>query len=346
MGSNKAQELDNGQLAAYLEQNVSGFSGPVQLEKFDQGQSNPTYLVSSAGGQYVLRSKPYGELLSSAHAVDREHRVLSALQATAVPVPCPLHLCRDETVTGAMFYLMSYEKGRIFWNPALPELPREQRRQVLEAQVEVLAAMHNVDVDAVGLGDFGPRKGYYQRQITRWTKQYRASETDSIPSMAALMDWLPGNIPDSGDTVSLIHGDYRLDNLIFHPTEPSVLAVLDWELSTLGHPLSDLAYLCACLRLPKVGPLQGLAGKDRDALGVPEEVELVSQYCRLRGIEKIEAWPFYLAFSFFRLAAICQGVYKRARQGNASDSAAATRDNVTFQLADMAIELLKEESML
>ena len=333
-------------LGPYLERHLDGFRGPLQLEKFDQGQSNPTFLMTAASGKYVLRRKPPGALLASAHAVDREYRVLKALADTPVPVPHALHLCKDESVIGSMFYIMSFAEGRIFWDPALPGLAKSQRRPVLEEQIRVLAVMHNVDVDAVGLSDYGPGTNYYQRQISRWSKQYRAAETEINLSMEHLMQWLPDNIPEDSGGVSLIHGDYRLDNIIYHPAGSRVLAVLDWELSTLGHPLADLAYLCTCMRLPEVGPLTGLAGKDLALLGLPSEQELVSLYCRLRGIDTIENWPFYLAFSYFRLAAICQGVFRRALDGNASDGRAITRGNLTPRLAAMAAELVNEESVL
>ena len=333
-------------LAAYLERHIAGFRGPLTLEKFDQGQSNPTFLLTGQSGRYVLRRKPPGELLASAHAVDREFRVLVALEATDVPVPRALHLCEDDSVIGSMFYVMSFEDGRIFWDPSLPELEREQRRPILEAQVRVLAALHNVDVASVGLSDYGPAANYYERQIRRWTKQYQAAETEQIPAMETLMQWLPANIPACGDDISLIHGDYRLDNMIYHPTEPRVLAVLDWELSTLGHPLADLAYLCMCMRLPDLGPVKGLHGVDLAQLGLPNEEELIALYCQLRGIDTIDNWKFYLAFSYFRLASIGQGVFKRAQAGNASDSGAGSRGNVTPVLADMAIELLKEGNAL
>jgi aminoglycoside phosphotransferase (APT) family kinase protein len=334
------KNVDTSRLAAYLEQWVSGFSGPVSLEKFPGGQSNPTYLLSAVSGQYVLRSKPPGELLASAHAVDREYRVLQALSDTDVPVARALHLCEDESVLGTIFYLMSYEEGRIFWDPALPELPRNQRGAFLEEQVRVLAALHNVEIDAVGLSDYGRAGNYYERQISRWTKQYKAAETVLIPEMEELMGWLPENIPVDDCHISLIHGDYRLDNLIYHPTEPRILAVLDWELSTLGHSLADLAYLCMCMRLPKMETLQGLAGKNRAELGLLDEQEIIALYCGLRGIDHIDNWTFYLAFSYFRMASICQGVYQRGLNGNASDSTAVSRDNVATPLAGMAVELL------
>jgi len=328
-------------LATYLKQHIPGFRGPLSLKKFPGGQSNPTYLLTADTGQYVLRSKPPGKLLASAHAVDREFRVLKALSETDVPVATALHLCEDESVLGAMFYVMSYEEGRIFWDPALPEVPMEQRQAIVEEQVRVLAALHNVDIESVGLGDYGPEGNYYQRQISRWSKQYKAAETELIPAMETLMQWLPAHMPSEDGRVSLIHGDYRLDNLIYHPTESRILAVLDWELSTLGHPLADLAYLCMCVRLPKIATLQGLAGKNREELGLPDEKAVIAQYCMLRGINRIDDWLFYLAFSYFRLAAICQGVYKRGQMGNASDSSASSRENVAAALAAMATELLQ-----
>jgi aminoglycoside phosphotransferase (APT) family kinase protein len=334
------------QLATYLEQNLAGLSGPVEIEKFDQGQSNPTFMLINQGQRYVMRRKPPGELLASAHAVDREFRVLRALADTPVPVPRALHLCKDDSVIGSMFYIMSYEPGRIFWDPALPEVAKDQRVAVLTSQVSVLAAMHDVNVDAVGLSDYGPRENYYERQIARWSRQYRAAETETLPAMENLIDWLGKHLPASDGQLSLIHGDYRLDNLIYHPMEPKVVAVLDWELSTLGHPLADLAYLCMCMRLPDSGAIVGLAGKNRDDLGVPSEQELIEQYCRLRNIDGVENWPFYLAFSFFRLAAICQGVYKRAQQGNASDTRASTRPNITGDLAAMGLQVTNKELSL
>ncbi len=341
------ENLSSQRLATYLEGCLDGLRGPVSMEKFDQGQSNPTFLLESQSGRYVLRRKPPGELLASAHAVDREFRVLRALAGSDVPVPKALHLCTDESVIGSMFYIMSFEQGRIFWSPALPEAWLQQRRPILEEQVRVLAAMHDIDIDTAGLSDYGRHENYYERQISRWTKQYKAAETQHISSMEALLKWLPENMPANTQEVSLIHGDYRLDNLIYHPTEPSVLAVLDWELSTLGHPLADLAYLCTCMRLPvELGPLSGLARMDRAELGVPTEQEMVSLYCELRGIGPIDDWYFYLAFSYFRLASICQGVFRRAQDGNASDSRAGSRENIAPVLADMAIKLLQEEDVL
>lgn len=333
-------------LASYLERHIFGFRGPVSLEKFPGGQSNPTYLLSAGSGQYVLRSKPPGDLLASAHAVDREYRVLHALRDTAAPVARVHHLCEDESVLGAMFYVMSYEEGRIFWDAALPEVAKEGRQAIVEEQVRVLAALHNVDPKAVGLSDYGPAENYYQRQISRWSKQYRSAETEQIASMDSLLQWMPENMPADDGSVSLIHGDYRLDNMIFHPTQTRIIAVLDWELSTLGHPLADLAYMCMCMRLPEMGALKGLAGKNREELGLPSEEQIIALYCKLRDLDRIDHWPFYLAFSYFRLAAICQGVYKRAQMGNASDVRAASRKNLAPVLADMAIDLLQKGNKL
>jgi aminoglycoside phosphotransferase (APT) family kinase protein len=331
-------------LAAYLETAIDGFRGPLTLEKFSGGQSNPTFLLRAASGNYVLRRQPPGVLLKGAHAIDREYRVLDALKDSSVPVARAHHLCQDPSVIGSMFYLMSFEQGRIFWDPALPELPREQRAPLYDELIRVLAALHEVDVDAVGLGDYGRPGNYFERQIGMWTKQYRACETGLIAAMETLIAWLPEHMPQDDGQRSLVHGDYRLDNLIFDPTEPRVLALLDWELSTLGHPLADLAYFCMCLRLPSTGHISGLAGKDRVQLGIPTESELVANYCALRGIGEIANWHFYLAFSFFRLAAILQGVLKRAQDGNASSDKALQVGKMAGQLAQLAVDLIEEQN--
>lgn len=335
------EALDTKKLGNYLESAIDGFKGLTGAEKFSGGQSNPTYLLTAASGTYVLRSKPPGELLKSAHAVDREYRVIKALADTDVPVARALHLCDDEQVSGSMFYVMSYEDGRIFWDPALPEISKEQRQDYHTELIRILAAIHNVDTDAVGLSDYGRPGNYFERQISRWTKQYQASETSGIENMNVLMEWLPSNLPEDDGQVSLIHGDYRFDNVIFHKTEPRALAVLDWELSTLGHPLSDLAYLCMCLRLPAEGDVKGLADLDRSALGVPDEEVIVSRYCELRDIPAIQNWPFYLAFSFFRMASILQGVYKRGIDGNASNKKALELGKLVEPLSNSAVELIQ-----
>ena len=334
------EAFDTEKLNSYLEDHAAGFRGLVKAEKFPGGQSNPTWLLSAASGRYVLRSKPPGQLLKSAHAVDREFRVISALADTDVPVARALHLCEDEDVTGTMFYVMSYEEGRIFWDPALPEIGREERTDYHRELIRVLAAIHEVDIDAAGLADYGRPGNYYERQISRWTKQYKAAETTQIEPMDALMDWLPANTPADDGRNGLIHGDYRIDNIIFHPGETRALAVIDWELSTLGHPLSDLAYYCMCLRLPADGDVKGLAGKDRNALGVPEEQEIIEQYGEFRRLSAIENWYFYLAFSYFRMAAICQGVYKRGLDGNASSTRALEMGRLVEPMAASAVELV------
>lgn len=312
--------LDAAALAPYLEKHVPGFRGLKDIRKFGSGQSNPTYALDAESGRYVLRAKPPGELLKSAHQVDREFRVMKALKNTAVPVPEVLHLSEEASPIGRMFYVMAFVDGRILWDPALPDLAtNEERSATSDAMNAVLAALHDVDIEAAGLSDFGKPGSYFERQFGRWTSQYRASETGTVEDMDALIAWLESNqVADDGQ-VSLVHGDYRLDNMIFAHDRPEVIAVLDWELSTLGHPFADIAYQCMQWRLPHDSGFRGLGGMDRQALGLPSEAEYVARYCERRGIAGIDNWVFYLAFSFFRLAAICQGVYKRALDGNASN---------------------------
>ncbi|MEJ6772869.1 MAG: phosphotransferase, partial [Porticoccaceae bacterium] len=300
-------DFDTDKLAGYLENNVAGFKGPLKAEKFAGGQSNPTFKITAASGDYVLRRKPPGELLKSAHAVDREFRVLSALANTEVPVVEVYHLCEDDSVIGSMFYLMEFKQGRVFWNPALPEATNAERTEVFDQMNQVMVALHRVDVDAVGLSDYGRPSNYFVRQADRWSKQYRASETETIAEMDALIDWLPKNMPADDGKLVLAHGDFRLDNIMFHPTEPRPLALLDWELSTLGHPYADLAYQCMQLRLDNDCVLAGLGGIDRQALGIPTEQEYVAQYCERMGLESIPNWNFYVIFSLFRFGAILQG---------------------------------------
>lgn len=334
--------LDAGVLAPYLEAHVAGFRGLRQVRKFDSGQSNPTYLVEAESGRYVLRAKPPGELLRSAHQVDREYRVLKALKPTAVPVPDVLHLSGEDSPIGRMFYVMAFVEGRIFWDPSLQELSSNaERAAVSDAMNEVLAALHDVDVEAAGLADFGKPGSYFERQLSRWTGQYRASETASVADMDRLIAWLEQNlVPDDG-RVSLVHGDYRLDNMIFSPDRPQVVAVLDWELSTLGHPFADIAYQCMQWRLPHTSGFRGLGGIDRASLGLPSEAEYVASYCERRGLAGIDDWTFCLAFSFFRLAAICQGVYKRALDGNASNPQKARMyGDAVRLLAALAVEAI------
>lgn len=334
--------LDLAALAPYLEANIPGFSGLAAIEKFKSGQSNPTYLLTAASGRYVLRAKPAGELLKSAHQVDREFKVMSALAGTAVPVPAMLHLSAEDSPIGRMFYIMDFVEGRIFWDPALPQArDNDERAALYDAMNETLAALHDVDVEPVGLTDFGRPGSYFQRQLARWTSQYRASETGAIADMDRLISWLETHLPVEDGRVSLVHGDYRLDNLIFAPDQPKVIAVLDWELSTTGHPLADLAYQCMQWRLPHASGFRGLGGLDRQALGLPSEEAYVAAYCRRRGLTSVGDWAFFLAFSFFRLAAICQGVYKRALDGNASNpEKARTYGEAVMLLARLGAELI------
>jgi aminoglycoside phosphotransferase (APT) family kinase protein len=303
---------------AYLERYVDGFSGLQVAEKFGTGQSNPTYHLKAASGQYVLRAKPPGELLKSAHQVDREFRVMAALAGSDVPVPRMYHLADEDNPLGRMFFVMDYLEGRIFWDPSLPELEKPERAAIYDGMNKTLAALHDVDVDGVGLSDFGRPGNYFERQTGRWIKQYQASVLDPNADMDRLMDWLLAEMPED-DTSALVHGDYRLDNMIFAPDSAEVIAVLDWELSTLGHPLADLAYQCMQWRLPYQAGMRGLGGLDRHDLGLPDEAEYVAAYCARRGLPGIDNWNFYLAFSFFRLAAILQGVVRRAHDGNASN---------------------------
>ncbi|RUU82302.1 MULTISPECIES: phosphotransferase [unclassified Mesorhizobium] len=338
--------LDQAALAPYLEANIPGFSELAAVEKFKSGQSNPTYLLTAASGRYVLRAKPPGQLLKSAHQVDREFRVMSALAGTAVPVPAMLHLSAEDSPIGRMFYVMDFLDGRIFWDPALPEArDNEERAAIYDAMNETLAALHEIDVGTVGLGDFGRPGNYFERQLARWTSQYRASETDAVADMDGLIAWLETHMPADDGRISLVHGDYRLDNLIFAPDRPKVLAVLDWELSTSGHPFADIAYQCMQWRLPHASGFRGLGGVDRSALGLPSEEDYVAAYCRRRGLTGIGNWTFYLAFSFFRLAAICQGVYKRALDGNASNpEKARTYGEAVKLLSRLAAKLIDKEA--
>lgn len=335
-------ELDIASLTAYLEVNVDGFKGPLTAEKFAGGQSNPTYLLEAANGKYVLRRKPPGELLKSAHAVDREFRVMRALASTEVPVPKMRVLCDDDSVIGSMFYLMDFLDGRIMWDAALPEQTPAERTAIYDAMNKVLADLHNVDIEKAGLSDYGKPGNYFERQLSRWTKQYRASETETVPSMEKMMVWLSDNLPEDDGLVCINHGDFRLDNMMFAHDSSEVLALLDWELSTLGHPYADLAYQCMQLRIPSDAAIPGLGDVDREALGIPSEKAYVQQYCQRRGIAEIDNWIFYLAFSFFRLSAILQGVYKRALDGNASSKKAMDYGALAAPLADLGWALIEK----
>lgn len=333
--------LDTDKLSDYLNQHINDFSGPLTTEKFSGGQSNPTYLLTTPSQKYVLRRKPPGKLLPGAHAVDREHTILAALFPTPLPVAEPLHLCLDENVIGSDFYVMEFKQGRILWDPTIPEVDKEQRAALYTEMNRVLAELHKVNIDDAGLENYGKKGSYFARQTHTWTKQYKASEIDHIEAMEALIEWLPANMPDEDGLVSITHGDYRIDNLMFHSDKPEVIAVLDWELSTIGHPYADLAYQCMQYYMPSGKGLPGLAGVDLVELGIPSEQEYVAQYCQRMGFDSIPNWNFYLAFSLFRLAAICQGVVKRAQQGNASSDKASQYGQLVEPLANIALGLTK-----
>jgi len=335
-------QFDLKRAGAYLEAHLDGFKGLHSAEKFSDGQSNPTFLLSATSGHYVLRRQPPGELLKSAHAVDREYRVMTALRDSAVPVPHTYHLCTDPDVIGSMFYVMSFENGRIFWNAALPDLDNPQRTKIYDEMNRVLAALHDINPEDVGLADYGYPGNYFERQVGRWSKQYRSSETSTIADMDRLIEWLPDNMPQDDGSVSLIHGDYRMDNIMFHAGKENIIAVLDWELSTLGHPYADLAYQCMQWRFDYDALLPGLGKLDRASLGIPTDEEYVARYCERRGLAGIPNWDFYLVFSFFRLAAIVQGVLKRAIDGNASSQKAFQYGAMAPVLAAMAVEIIDQ----
>jgi aminoglycoside phosphotransferase (APT) family kinase protein len=340
-----AHRFDIAAVERYLREQIEGFAGPLSVAQFEGGQSNPTFRLDTPGASYVLRRKPPGKLLPSAHAVDREFRVMRALAGTDVPVPRCLCLCTDESLIGSMFYVMEYVHGRVFWDPLLPGMSPSERAAIFDAANRAIAALHSIDPDAVGLGDFGKPGNYLARQIDRWSRQYKASEIEPMPAMDRLIEWLPHNIP-AGDETAVVHGDYRLDNLVFHPTEPRVLAVLDWELSTLGHPMADFAYHMMAWRLSE-GEFRGLRGVDLAWLGIPSEGDYLSRYLQRRGIEArpdARAWSFYMAYNMFRLAAILQGVMARAVAGNASSARALEAGRRARPLAErgwMQVEALR-----
>jgi len=331
--------FDERALDIYLQNNLQGYRGPLTVQQFEGGQSNPTFLLTAAGGnKYVLRKKPPGKLLPSAHQVDREFRVMKALEKSDVPVPEMYLLCEDENIIGTTFFVMEHVRGRILEDITLPDMTPAERRAIYFDMARVLAALHSVDYIALGLENYGKPGNYFIRQIGRWSKQYVAAKTDEIPSMERLMEYLPANVP-ADDTSCIVHGDYRMGNMLFHPTEPKVAALLDWELSTLGHPLGDLGYFCMIYHSGTVGrtSLDGLTDPDG---GIPTEQEFLAEYCRLRGRCNIPNWNFYLAFSFFRLASILQGVYKRGIMGNASSTEAVERGRMARKIADLAWALL------
>ena len=325
--------FDEPALEAYFRDRIPGFKGPMKVEQFRGGQSNPTYRITAGGARYVLRRKPPGKLLPSAHAVDREYTVMTALGSTGFPVPKTYLLCEDETVIGTKFFVMDCVEGRILWDQSLPGMTRAERGAIYDEMNRVIAALHGVDYQAIGLADYGRPGNYFARQIKRWGEQYRASETERIEAMDNLIAWLPENIP-AGDETSIVHGDFRLDNMIFHPTEPRVLAVLDWELSTLGHPLADFSYHCMSWHIAP-GGFRGIAGLDLAALGIPSEEEYIARYCEQTGRTGIAHWDFYLAFGLFRIAAILQGIAKRALNGTAASAQAVETGKRARPMAEL-----------
>ena len=330
-----AHRFDERRLEDWLAANLDGFAGPMTVADFKGGQSNPTYRLTTPGGSYVLRRKPPGTLLPSAHAVDREYRILHALADTGVPVPRTFLLCEDESVVGTMFYVMDFLDGRILFDPRLPEVnSNTERAAMFDAMNQVIAALHTVDYKAVGLGDFGREGGYVARQIGRWSKQYKASETDTIDAMERLVEWLPAHLP-AHDETTLVHGDYRLDNLIFHPTEPRVIGVLDWEIATLGNPLADFAYHVMAWRVSP-DEFRGLREVDIKALGIPDEAAYTAAYAQRTGRDALPDWEFYMAYNLFRMAAILQGIMGRVRDGTAANPEAARMGALVRPLATLA----------
>ncbi len=335
--------FDTAALQAWLTDHLDDFAGPLQVEQFKGGQSNPTYKLITPDRSFVMRTKPgpLARLLPSAHAIEREFRVMDALAMSGVPVARMHVLCEDESVIGRAFYVMEYVEGRVLWEQSLPGLDPEERAAVYDEMNRVLAALHNVDIKAVGLADFGRPGNYFARQIARWSKQYLASITEPIVEMEHLMAWLPANLPASANDpsqVAIVHGDYRLDNLIFHPDEPRIIAVLDWELSTIGHPLADFSYHCMSWHIAP-GLFRGIAGLDLVALGIPNERDYMRRYCERTGRgspgDLLADWNFYLAYNLFRLAAITQGIAKRVVDGTAASAQARATGNSTRPLAEL-----------
>ena len=329
-----AHRIDREALEHYLAKHIESFRGPIEIEQFRGGQSNPTYRVTAANARYVVRRKPPGKLLPSAHAVDREYRVLAALQGTEVPTPRVFALCEDPEIIGTPFYVMEYVDGPVYWELWLPERDPPFRTAVFDAMNDGIAKLHSIDYHGVGLEDFGKPAQYVARQIGRWSKQYRASETEVIPEMDRLIDWLPAHLPDDDET-TLVHGDYRLDNMIFDATEPRLLAILDWEISTLGDPIADFAYHCMPWRLPpETG--RGFQGMDLEALGIPSEQDYLAAYCRRTGRSRPTHWEYYMAYNMWRLAAILQGIMGRVMDGTAASEHAGEMGAMARGLAELA----------
>jgi aminoglycoside phosphotransferase (APT) family kinase protein len=334
-----AHRFDEKRLEAFLAENVDGFRGPLTVREFNGGQSNPTYRLESPSGALVMRRKPPGVLLKSAHAVDREFRIISALNRVDFPVPKAIALCTDESVAGTMFYVMECVEGRVFWDAVMSDSDPDERAQVYDSMNETLARLHTVDYAALGLEDFGRPGNYFARQISRWSKQYRASETMKLETFDRLMEWLPENIPDE-PSVSIVHGDYKLDNMIAHPTEPRIVAVLDWELCTLGHPLGDLTYQLSQRRSPG-SAFADLSDADLAALGIPSEAQYVDAYCKRTGREGIHDLDFYLAYNLFRSGAILQGIAGRVRDGTAASEHATEMIKGIAPLGERAMEFAR-----
>lgn len=332
-------QFDVGALDAWMQQHVEGYAGELRVEQFKGGQSNPTYMLITPSRKYVMRSKPgpVSKLLPSAHAIEREFRVMSALGKTDVPVPRTYALCEDESVIGRAFYIMECVEGRVMWDQSLPDMSKAERSAIYDEMNRVIALLHQVDYKACGLGDYGKPGNYFERQISRWTKQYRISELEKIPAMDALIEWLPKNIPADDGSTSIVHGDFRLDNMIFHPTEPRVLAVLDWELSTIGHPLADFSYHLMTWHTPR-GAFRGIGGLDFAELGIPTADEYVARYCERTGRSGIENLDFYLAYNMFRIAGILQGIMKRVVDGTAANANAASAGERARVMAELGWE--------
>ena len=335
--------LDEGKLSAWLEANVAGYQGPMKLTKFKGGQSNPTYKIEAASGNYVLRRKPFGPLLPSAHAVDREYKVQAALQKAGWTVAPQYGLCTDDSVIGSWFYVMGMVDGRTIWDGAMPNDAPDYRRATYNAMIDTLAGLHAVDVDAAGLSDYGKPGNYFGRQVERWTKQYKLAETETMDSMERLIAFLPASLPEQTRT-SVVHGDYRIDNMIWAKTEPKVLAVLDWELSTLGDPLADFTYV-AMAWVTENGGRSGVLDLDRKALGIPELEEVVERYCAATGRTSVPDMNWYFAYNFFRLAGIMQGIKKRVIDGTASSAHAKAMSDRVQPLVDRAAEFARRAGM-
>jgi aminoglycoside phosphotransferase (APT) family kinase protein len=329
-----ADRVDEAKLATWMDANVAGFKGPVEVLKFAGGQSNPTYRINAQSGSYVLRRKPLGPLLPSAHAVDREYRVIAGLHPTGYPVAKPYGLCTDDSVLGSWFYIMDMVEGRTIWDGAMPGSNPAERRATYEAMIDTLAALHQVDVEKAGLSDYGKPGNYFERQVSRWTKQYRLAETEVMPEMERLIEWLPRTLPTQ-DRVSVVHGDYRIDNMIFDTSAPKVVAVLDWELSTLGDPLADFTYV-AMAWVTDNGGRSGVQDIDRESLGIPELEEMVTRYCAATGRDGVPDMNWYFAYNFFRLAGIIQGIKKRVIDGTANSAHAKDMSERVFPLAQAA----------